>query len=1110
MKLERRQLTLSATDLARHLACRHLTMLDLRAARGEIERPYRNDPGLDALIERGFRHEAEYLDHLRRRGLGVSQQPTLEAMKSGADVIVQADLQDGHWFGRADVLLRVDTPSNLGDWSYEVVDTKLARETRGGTILQLCHYTELVHHIQGIRPARMHVIAPGRNFEPETFRPTDYLAYYRYVKTSLENFITTPTPVDTYPEPVEQCDVCSWWTVCNERRRKDDHLSFVAGVSKLQMAELDKWNVTTLSALGGMPLPLQKRPERGAVEGYVKAREQARLQLCRRTTGKPLHELLALEPERGLARLPEPSTGDIFLDFEADPFVDDGGIEYLLGYFSMGDYTLRWSFNRASERATFEAFIDFVVQQRERFPDLHVYHFSHYEPTALKRLMGRYATREDEVDRLLRAGVFVDLYGILKQTLRASVERYSLKDLEIFFGFDRKTDLRDARKSLTTMECALELGEVDSLSPEVLQTVESYNREDCVSAFYLRDWLEGIRRELIDKGNAINRLPLESGDPPNEVDVRRKRAVLLMERLLEGNPEPARKMLAHMIEWHRREEKAPWWEYFRLRRLTDDELLEERDGLAGLTFVKRVGGTALCPIDRYQFPSQDTQIREGDSVETSKGKFGSVESIDNTERTIEIKKRKDTAGLHPSSIFSHEIYTGYEQAESLYRIGSWVATNGIDAPGRYRAGRDLLLRLPPRVSLAGLGSNIVDEARRLVLLLDREVLPIQGPPGSGKTYTAARMICTLLAAGKKAGITAVSHRVIRKVLEEVLNVANKEEVDVRCIEKVAGKPGKLNPALMETGKNERVLQALQAGEANIAAGTSWMWAREEFEESVDVLFVDEAGQMSLADVVAVSPAAKNVVLLGDPLQLDQPLQGTHPPGIEVSALQHVLGESETMPTDRGLFLAETWRLAPPICRFTSELFYEGRLTWHTGLELQKVTWPDKAGSVGLWFVPVEHTGNQSSSNEELSVVQHLVAELTQSGVTWTTMEGEQRAVTLDDILIVSPYNAQVFNLAGRMPKARIGTVDKFQGQEAPVVIYSMATSSPEDAPRGMEFLYSINRFNVATSRARCACFLVASPRLLEPECKTPHQMKLANALCRYLEMAERLQLGVLS
>src|SRR5688572_1358311 len=1108
MKLDGNHIALSATDLAKHLACRHLTTLDLRAARGELKRPYREDPGLDALIERGFRHEADYLAHLTSQGRTISDQPTLDAMKSGADVIVQAELQNDHWHGRADVLLRVSKPSRFGNWSYEVVDTKLARETRGGTILQLCLYSELLQHIQGEMPDRMHVIAPGRNFQPETFRLADYLAYYRYVKSRLEKVIAVATPAETYPDPVEQCDVCSWWTVCNERRRHDDHLSFVAGVSTLQIAELDKWNVTTLASLGSLPLPLQQRPERGSIETYVKVREQARLQLHRRTTGDPAHELLALEADRGLARLPEPSPGDIFLDFEADPFVEDGGIEYLLGYVADGAYTARWSLDRKQECHSFESFIDLVMERRRQFPDLHVFHFSHYEPTALKRLMGRYATREDEVDRLLRAGVFIDLYGILKQALRASVERYSLKDLEVFFGFERKTDLRDARKSLTALECALELGQIDSLPAGVQQIVESYNREDCISAEKLRDWLEEIRRDLVQKGHVIARPPLDPGDPSEAVNARRQRAIALMERLLAGDPAPAQSMLGHMIEFHRREEKAPWWEYFRLRGLTDEELLDERDGLAGLKFLQRLPtGTAACPVDRYEFPPQDTQIRDGDSVETSTGDFGKVIAIDSTARTIDIKKREDMKDFHPTSIFSHVVYDAPEQAESLYRFGSWVAEHGIDAPGPYRAGRDLLLRRPPPLDLEQRGADIIDHARRLVLALDCSVLPIQGPPGSGKTYTAGRMICALLASNKKVGITAVSHKVIRKLLEEVLDAATKEGIDARCVEKVSGKVSKTNPSITEIGNNQRVLAMLNANESNVAAGTAWMWAREEFEESVDVLFVDEAGQMSLADVLAVSPAARSMVLLGDPLQLDQPLQGTHPPGVDVSALQHVLGASETMPPDRGLFLLETWRLAPPICDFTSELFYEERLKPHAGLELQELNWPDTAGCSGLWFVPVEHTGNQNSSNEEAIVVDRLVRELTQPGVRWTTMKGDQLPVKISDILIVSPYNAHVFNLAGRIPNARIGTVDKFQGQEAPVVIYSMATSSPEDAPRGMEFLYSVNRFNVATSRARCACFLVASPRLLEPECKTPQQIKLANVLCRYSERAGRLQLS---
>jgi uncharacterized protein len=271
---------------------------------------------------------------------------------------------------------------------------------------------------------------------------------------------------------------------------------------------------------------------------------------------------------------------------------------------------------------------------------------------------------------------------------------------------------------------------------------------------------------------------------------------------------------------------------------------------------------------------------------------------------------------------------------------------------------------------------------------------------------------------------------------------------------------------------------------------------------VDVLFVDEAGQMSLADVLAISQAANSVVLLGDPQQLEQPLQGTHPPGVDVSALQHVLGTNETMPSNMGLFLAETWRLAPSICQFTSELFYENRLRPHAGLERQTLIGSTRFAGAGLWFIPVNHDGNQSSSAQEADAIVQIVNDLLQSGVSWVNMKGESRVLAIKDILIVSPYNAQVFNLASRLPNFRIGTVDKFQGQEAPVVIYSMATSSPEDAPRGMEFLYSLNRFNVATSRARCACILVGNPRLFEPECKTPHQMKLANVLCRYLERAQ--------
>jgi uncharacterized protein len=579
-----------------------------------------------------------------------------------------------------------------------------------------------------------------------------------------------------------------------------------------------------------------------------------------------------------------------------------------------------------------------------------------------------------------------------------------------------------------------------------------------------------------------------------------------MQRLLTGIPadraeqtaeQYAKYLIAYMLEWHRREDKATWWEYFRLKELSDEELLDERCAISGLEFVERIGGTAQCPIDRYRFPFQETDVRKGDELKATEGSLGTVAAIDRVALTIDIKKSKKMAEDHPSSAFVFRFVKSDQQTESLIRLGKWIADHGIDVEGPYRAARDLSLR---KRRFDRTNAAVPDEAKRLVLQLDHTVLPIQGPPGAGKTSTGAQMICELVRHRKKVGITAMSHKVIRKLLDETVKAAKKQNLQICCIQKTDDSFDEV-AEITECDSNADPLKALNDNEAQVAGGTAWLWSREEYAESVDVLFVDEAGQMSLADVVAVSQAAKSVVLLGDPRQLDQPLQGTHPPGVAVSALQHILDDAETMPPDRGLFLDHTWRLAPTICKFTSEVFYDHKLRSRDELAQQKLEGPSRFAGSGLFFVPVEHEGNQSSSDEEVDAIEVIVRELTAPGVSWVGQDGKSLPIYIDDILIVAPYNAQVFKLSERLPTARIGTVDKFQGQEAPVVIYSMTTSSPEDAPRGMEFLYSLNRFNVATSRAKCVCILVANPRLFEPECKTPRQMKLANALCRYLEMA---------
>ena len=425
----------------------------------------------------------------------------------------------------------------------------------------------------------------------------------------------------------------------------------------------------------------------------------------------------------------------------------------------------------------------------------------------------------------------------------------------------------------------------------------------------------------------------------------------------------------------------------------------------------------------------------------------------------------------------------------------------------FRAARDLLLKNRPRVAegenqpLQRKDEDSLDAAIRLARNLDSSVLAIQGPPGTGKTYTAARMIVELLRSGKRIGVTAVGHKVIRNLLEETLRAAAEKGIKIEIVHKAKAneKEECLPHGLQIESNNDNALAALKEGK--VVGGTAWLWSREDAIESVDYLFVDEAGQMSLAHVLAAARSTHNLILLGDPQQLEQPQKGAHPEGTDVDALTHLLDGNDTMPADKGLFIETTRRLHPNIAEFTSELYYEGRLKTLPGLERQAIRGDSPFAGSGLFYTPVVHEGKQNNSPEEVETVARIVADLLKPGIEWTNENGQRKTLGTKDILIVAPYNAQVGALQNCLPEIRVGTVDKFQGQEAPVVIYSMASSSAEDAPRGMGFLYSPNRLNVATSRARCICILVAAPRLLEPDCRTPEQMRWANGLCRFRELA---------
>lgn len=1119
---------LAATDLSNHLLCEHVTSLDLGVARGERDVPSIEAPHLVVIQQRGLEHEKSYISHLMNQRLSIADlrdgytdasaiAETQKAMNAGVEIIVQAALETAGWFGRPDILRRTDTPSDLGPWSYEPYDCKLARETKAATILQLSHYAALLSKAQGRLPDRMFVVPPSEDFSVETYRVLDYAAYYRAVRSRLESAIEKRP--DTYPEPTDHCGVCRWWTECDRRWRRDDHLSLTAGISRLQRKQLIEWEVPTVESLARMPIPLARAPLHGSKDGYTRIREQARIQVAGRNQKAPIHELLPIEGGRGLCRLPEPSSGDIFFDLESDPFVGAQGREYLFGFTTLERaYERKWALSAEEEKAAFEWFVDFVMQQWTEHPSMHIYHFSHKEPSTLKALMGRYATRESEIDRWLRGGLLIDLHSILKQSIRASVEQYSLKDLEAFHGFKRSLPLDKARAAMRQVEHALELGRSSEFADEVRSHIESYNSDDCRSTASLRDWLEQLRQAECKRGVEIPRPSGQEDAAPENVSERQARVQAVVAALQQAVPadeqerspeQAARWLLSNLLDWHRREDKVAYWEKYRLRDLGDEELQDERAAVSGLTLVRDIPptGRKKLPLHEYSFPPQETKLREGNRVYYRDVPIGTIEHIDPVNGIMGVRKTTKAIPSHPPAVYTYEIVGSEELADSLLRIGEWVAANGFTEAAPYKAVFDLLLRRSPRLidgsALLNDGEPVVEAAKRLVFALDSTVLPIQGPPGAGKTFTASRMILTALDQGKRVGVTATSHKVIRNLLDDVQSAAKEaNRGPVCCVHKITDRSDDFPEWLREETRNEDALDAIRNRTCEVLAGTAWLWSREDAADTVDLLFVDEAGQMSLANALAIAPSTKNLILLGDPQQLDQPLQGSHPVGAEVSALEHMLEGQKTIRRDKGLFLDETWRLHPSICAFTSEVFYESLLRSRVGLENQQLNGHPWLGQSGLRYLPVKHDGNQNSSPEEVEYIARLVDGLLAPQVHWIDDKNVQHRLLPEHLLIVAPYNAQVAALTRQLPGLRIGTVDKFQGQQAPVVIYSLTTSTPADAPRGMEFLYSLNRLNVAISRAKAMSILVANPKLLEPECKTPRQLQLANALCRYVELSE--------
>jgi predicted RecB family nuclease len=1163
------QVRLSASDVANFLACRHLTRLDLLHARGLLEPPHFYDAGFDDLVKRGEAHEREVLRGYRDCGLQVVEiakdtanpaagaAATAAAIATGVDVIYQAVLTRDRrpaLLGFPDFLVRAELiPAPDGEprpdaerGHYEVVDAKLARTAKGRAVAQTTFYSQLLADVQGgVVPRWLH-LALGTG-ELASFKVNDFAAYERQTRRLLSEFIDADTganpPADTYPEPVEHCAICRWSDACKARRRADDDLSLVAGITRGQRRGLKAEGIETRRGLAGLDyVPTLRGTSRQALG---RARSQAILQVASEDAGSIAYELLApavdadgaLVPNRGLLALPEPAGGDLFFDIEGARYYSednkDFGLQYLFGIVDTADvdaaggpaYRQFWAFDRAGEKRAFEELIDFITARRAERPGLHVYHYNHYEPTAVDhltelhetrqeavgRLMGRFATREDEVDELFRLGVFVDLYRVVRQGLQAGVESYSIKRLEPLCGYSRFVRLRDATEALVSFEAALDSG---SGAGEVAlqRVVAGYNEDDCRATLALRDWLESLRPELAEMIGAELPRPAPPDSEPDSEDseIARLRSDLVASvpaQPTARTPEQAAvALLADLLEWHRRENKPAWWRYFYVRTLSSEDLVSEPDALGLLTGGEVVDSVRRSVLRRFSFPPQEHKFSAGDAAhDPVTGRGFEIYSVDDARGEVVLKVGRDYDGPLPGALVQGGPPSTRLQAERMRDLGTRVLGDrlrGLDA------ATALLLRRPPTgVSAQTLQLRYAEEsaqaaAARVALALANSYLPIQGPPGTGKTYTGAEQILALIAEGRTVGITGPSHAVICNLIDSVFRHA---ALRPAAAPRVGQRADKDNPFLHPEAQSldyPRLVSGLADGDLDVAAGTTWMWARPEFHGIVDTLFVDEAGQMSLADVLAVAGAARNLVLLGDPQQLAQPSQAAHPPGSGVSALEHILGDRATMPADAGLLLDKTWRMHPALCRFTSDTFYDGKLTGVDALGLQEILADTRHSGAGLRVVEVAHDGNSNASPEEAVVVGDLVRALL--GRQWRNRYGELAPLGVQQIMIVTPYNAQIRAIqsaaaSAGLPPLQVGTVDKIQGREAPVVVYSMATSSAEDAPRGMGFLYDLHRLNVATSRARALALIVASPDLVRVSCQTPGQMHLANALCRAWE-----------
>ncbi len=1107
----------SASDLAAAARCEYALLRDFDAKLGR-------GPGIvveDELLKRtaalGDEHERRRLEQLREEfgdGVVVIGRPaytvaaltaaaaaTQRAIENNAAVVYQATMFDGRFVGFADFLVRDGR-------AYRVSDTKLARSAKVTALLQIAAYADTLSRAGiPVSPEAELMLGNGKAVH---YRIDELIPVYSEQRERLQRLLdehyAAGAPVRWEDERIHACFRCP---ACDERVRATDDLLLVAGMRVTQRAKLLDAGISTLAELADHTGPVAALPAR-TVDKLV---AQAKLQVRQRDTGTPQFEVADPQP---LALLPDPDDGDLFFDFEGDPlWTADGtdwGLEYLFGVLEggrSGAFHPLWAHNRRDERTALIDFLALVAKRRKRFPNMHIYHYAAYEKTALLRLAGRHGVGEDEVDELLRSGTLVDLYPIVRKSIRVGAESVSLKALEpLYMGSQlRSGDVTTAADSITQYAryCQLRSNGQSVEAAAVLKEIEGYNLYDCRSTRFLRDWL--LMRAFESGITPIGAQPVSDGARIADHDPLASALAEFTGDAEAGARSPEQTAVALVAAargYHRREDKPFWWAHFDRLNYPSDEWADDTDVFmvsdAAIAVswdrppraqklqrrIRLAGELARGALNREVFALYETPAPPGLTENPDRraaGRATVVEADDWTAPTEVIvleRVPKDGNTFHqfPFALTPGQPISTTPLRESIESTAADLAAGLPQLP--CTALLDILLRRPPRTrsgaALPGSGEVIADIAKA-VLDLDSSYVAVHGPPGTGKTYTGARVIARLVAEhGWRIGVVAQSHAVVENLLDCAIDAGT----DPQRVAKKRSERDDVRWQQISEQEYSGFITGTGAVGGCVIGGTAWDFANRNRVPpgSLDLLVIDEAGQFCLANTIAVASAASNLLLLGDPQQLPQVSQGTHPEPVDGSALGWLVEGHRTLPAARGYFLDRTHRMHPAVCAPVSALAYEGRL--HSHAEVTAARHLD-GHRPGVNVLRVRHEGNSTESPEEAEAIVVQINQLI--GSAWTSERGT-RPLAPADVLVLAPYNAQVVLLRQRLAAAglgevRVGTVDKFQGAEAPVVIISMTASSVEDIPRGIPFLLNRNRLNVAISRAQYAAVIVRADALTD-------------------------------